>query len=291
MIAKLAPRAALARNLRAGAALALVLGLVTNQPVMAADANSVVATVNGTAITLGHMAALRASLPPEYLQLPDQILFDGILDQLVQQAALAAVGETEVTRKDELTLENTRRGYLAGVVLDKVAMGAASDSALQALYDERYAQASPATEYNAAHILVPTEDEAKAIKARIDGGEDFAKVAQEVSTGPSGQNGGDLGWFGLGMMVEPFETAVVAMKPGEVSAPVQTQFGWHVIRLNEIRDAEAPKLDDVRDQLAAELQEKAVTEKIAEITGAAAITKTTEGIDPTVLKDEALLAE
>ena len=247
-------------------------------------ADTVVATVNGTDITLGQMIALRDTLPAQYLQLDDKTLFDGILDQLVQQTALAA--DAKPTKKDELTLENQRVGYLAGTVLEATAAGAISDDALKAAYDAKYGAADPAKEFHAAHILVPTEDEAKAVKTELDGGADFATVAKEKSTGPSGPNGGDLGWFSAGMMVKPFEDAVMALAVGKVSDPVQTEFGWHVIKLYETRDASVPTLDEAKDELSGDLRQKAVESRVKEVTDAAKVEKMTDGIDPAVIKSD-----
>ena len=129
----------------------------------------------------------------------------------------------------------------------------------------------------------------EAIRAELDGGADFATLAAEKSTGPSGPNGGDLGWFGLGMMVKPFEDAVLLLQPGQLSDPVQTQFGWHVIKLMETRAATAPTLEETRDELAGELQQKAVESEVTALTEAAAITRNVEGIDPAVLKNTTLI--
>lgn len=260
-------------------------------PAVPADgAATVVATVNGQEITLGHMIVARARLPEQYQQLPDEVLFNGILDQLVQQLAVGATGDGELSPGSALALENERRQFLAAEVLGDLAEGAVTDEALQALYAERFAEAEPTREYNAAHILVPTEEEAAAIKAEIDAGADFATVAQEKSTGPSGPNGGDLGWFGPGMMVEPFEQAVVAMEPGEVSAPVQTQFGWHIIKLNDTRLKEAPALEEVRDELAQELQTRAIDTAVAAATEAAEVVRSEEAVDPALLRNLDLIA-
>lgn len=271
------------------AALALVLAAPAGSAEVTAD--TVVATVNGTQITIGHMIAVRETLPPDYLALPDDVLFNGILDQMIQQVALSQEAEGSITRRDELLLENERRAYLAGAALDEVAGGAVSEDALKAAYDERFADAEPQKEFNAAHILVETEEAAQELKDKIDAGADFTELAREASTGPSGPNGGELGWFGLGMMVKPFEDAVLALEPGQVSGPVQTQFGWHVVKLNETRLAETPTLDEVRDELGAELRQKAVEAKLAAVTEAADVTRSAEGIDPTVIKDSALLGE
>ena len=271
-----------------GAALAVaVAGAVRAEEPAAA---TVVATVNGKDITLGHMIAMRESLPPQYLQLDDKTLFDGILDQIIQQEALAAVAEAGIRKRDTLMLDNQRRGYLSGVTLDQTAKAAVTDEAVQALFDEKYANAEPGKEYQASHILVATEDEAEAIRAELDGGADFAAIAKEKSTDRgSASAGGDLGWFGVGMMVKPFEDAVIAMKKGEISAPVQSQFGWHVIKLVDERTAAKPTIEDVRTELEGDLQSRAVEAKVTELTGAAKIEKKVDGIDPAILKNVALI--
>lgn len=275
-------------------ALAATLGLpavaqdAPATPVTDATADTVVATVNGKAITLGHMIVLRATLPEQYQQLPDDVLFKGILDQLVQQETLEQ-SLPAVTLRDTLALENDRRGYLSGIVLQDVVKAAVTDAALQAAYDARFKDAAPQTEYNAAHILVDSEDKATALKAELDGGADFAELARANSTDGAAQNGGDLGWFGLGMMVKPFEDAVVAMKPGEVKGPVKTDFGWHLIKLTETRIAAVPTLDDLRDELAGEIEAKVVEEHIAALSDGAKIEKPGIGIDPSLLRDETLL--
>ena len=253
-------------------------------------ADTVVATVNGKAITLGHMIAMRESLPPQYLQLDDKTLFDGILDQIIQQEALAEVAEAQIGKREALMLDNQRRGYLSGVTLDETAAAAVTDESVQALFDEKYSAKEPGKEYSAAHILVATEDEAKTITAELDGGADFAAIAKEKSTDRgSAAAGGDLGWFGVGMMVKPFEDAVIAMNAGEISAPVESQFGWHIIRLNEVRTAAKPTIEDVRAELEGELQGRAVEARVTELTGAAKVEKTVDGIDPAVLKNVALI--
>lgn len=271
-----------------GAALAVAVAGAARADEPTAD--TVVATVNGKDITLGHMIAMRESLPPQYLQLDDKTLFDGILDQIIQQEALADVAEAGIRKRDTLMLDNQRRGYLSGVTLDETAKAAVTDEAVQALFDEKYANAEPGKEYQASHILVATEDEAKAIRAELDGGADFAAIAKEKSTDRgSASAGGDLGWFGVGMMVKPFEDAVIAMKKGEISAPVQSQFGWHVIKLVDERTAAKPTIEDVRAELEGDLQGRAVEAKVTELTDAAKVEKKTEGIDPAILKNVALI--
>lgn len=269
--------------------LVLMAGLAVPSLAADPDAATVVARVNGTEITLGHMIALREQLPEQYLQLPDEVLFNGILDQLIQQLTVAQSAEDALSLRDRLVLDNNRRGYLTGALLDRAVEAGVTDTALQSLYDETYGTATPGTEYHAAHILLATKEEAAAVKAELDAGADFATLAQDRSTGPSGPNGGDLGWFGPGMMVQPFEDAVIALQAGEVSDPVETQFGWHVIRLNETRAAAAPTLDDTRQSLTEELQQRLITARLAELAAAAEIERTDEAIDPAILKNSALI--
>lgn len=261
-------------------------------PVLAQDmtADTVVATVNGTNITLGQMIVLRGTLSEQYQALPDDVLFKGILEQLVQQAILEQSLGDKVSKRDQIAVENNKRGYLSGIALQAVVGAAVTDATLQAAYDARFKDAAPQTEYHAAHILVATEDEAKAIKAELDGGADFAELAKTKSTDTgSGANGGELGWFGLGAMVKPFEDAVVAAKVGEVTAPIKSDFGWHLIKVAETRIASAPPLDDLRDELAAEIEQKAIEAHLKTLTDAATITRPGMEFDPKSLRDETIV--
>jgi peptidyl-prolyl cis-trans isomerase C len=279
----------MAKMARFLAGVALVTAL--SAPVWAEGetAATVVATVNGKEITLGQMIALRENLPEQYQALPDDVLFNAILDQLIQQEALAQ-SITEPTARDQANMVNEQRSYLSGVVIEGVVRSAVTDEALQAAYDEKFKDAAPQTEYNAAHILVQDEAKAKDLKAQLDGGADFAELAKanSIDTG-SGAVGGDLGWFGLGMMVKPFEDAVVAAEVGKVSDPVQTDFGWHLVLVKETRIAEKPSLDDLRDELAAEIETKAIDARVTEATAAAAVEKPGEKLDPALLKKSDLI--
>ncbi|MBT0957651.1 peptidylprolyl isomerase [Alphaproteobacteria bacterium KMM 3653] len=274
-------------------AIAAAFALATAIPAQAQDvtADTVVATVGGTDITVGHMIVARTTLPEQYKQLPDDVLFTGILDQLVQQTAISQTMTGELDREAQINLANQRSAFLAGQVLSGIAEAASTDEAIQEAYDAAYGGENAGTEleFNAAHILVETEEEAVAIKAELDGGADFAELAKEKSTGPSGPNGGSLGWFGKGMMVKPFEDAVVGMEPGQISEPVQTQFGWHVLILNETRPLAVPTLAEKRDEIAADIQSAAVQARIDEILETTEVVKPEAEIDPSVLKKLDLL--
>ena len=273
---------------------AALLALSLASPLRAADltAETVIATVNGENITLGQMIAARKALPEQYQQLPDDVLFKGLLEQLIQQTAMAQVGEKNKTQLDDLNVENQKRAYFSGQVLEAAASAAVTEEALKKAYDEKYAKAVPAKEYDASHILVKTEEEAKAIKAELDKGGDFAAIAKEKSEDKgTAANGGSLGWFGLGMMVKPFEDAVVALEKGKTSDPVKSDFGWHIIHLNDVRDAAVPKFEDVKAELEGDLRQKAVEAKVKELTDAAKVEKKDDGVDPAILKNLALIGQ
>ena len=280
----------MAKAMRFLAGAVLALGLAG--PVLAEDptADTVVATVNGTNITLGNMIVAHEALPDQYKTLPAEALYKGILDQLVHQTLLQQSFGDKLSKKDTLQLENDRRSYLSNAALTPVVTSAVTDEGLKAAYDERFKDAKPTTEYHAAHILVDSEEQANALKTELAGGADFAALAKANSkdTG-SGANGGDLGWFGLGAMVKPFEEAVVAAEVGKVTGPVKSDFGYHLILVKETRVAAQPTLDDMRDELASEVEQKAVEAHVKALTDAAKIEKPGEGIDPALLSDLTLL--
>ena len=256
----------------------------------AVSADTVVATVNGAEIKLGHMMLVRETLPQQYLSLGDDQLFQGILEQLIQQTLIAQQSATAQSPRIRLGLENEERLLVAAQAIDAMSSELVTDEAIKAAYDAQFANVEMGFEYNASHILVETKEAAEKLVERANAGEDFAELAKEASTGPSGPNGGSLGWFGKGMMVPPFEQAVVAMEAGAISGPVQTDFGWHVIKLNKTRPVSAPELDSVREEIATEIQQTMVSQKIEELMATATIDRSgVESVDPALLKDASLL--
>lgn len=254
------------------------------------DADTVVARVNGTDITLGHMIIARATLPQQYQELPDNVLYNAILDQLIQQTALMQSRDSDVPEQVRISLENERRSLLAADAIESVMQGIGSDEEVRAAYDAKYGEGFGENEFNASHILVETEETANAIKAELDGGADFAETAKARSTGPSGPNGGELGWFTDGSMVPEFQMAVNTLKPGEISEPVQTQFGWHVIVLNDSRKKAAPELEDVREELLLKLRQDAVEARIEDLTRNAKVERPViDGLNPAILQDLGLV--
>ncbi|NOD66710.1 peptidylprolyl isomerase [Ruegeria sp. HKCCD7303] len=229
------------------------------------DASTVVARVNGDEITLGHVIATVAVLPPQYQQAEDDVLFDFVLEQLIQQQLLGQQ-QDDLNTENALRLENEERSLRAVQTVAALTEAAVTDDAIQAAYDAQFKDFAGEDEFDANHILVETEEKAKELKLQLDEGADFAELARENSTGPSGPNGGALGWFGKGQMVPEFEGAVIALEKGQVSDPVQTQFGWHLVKLNDKRKTEAPELDIVREELVQTIQQDVIQARIDELT-------------------------
>jgi peptidyl-prolyl cis-trans isomerase C len=270
----------------ASLAFAATLALpLSAQETAKADPSTVVATVGDTEITIGHMIVAWAGLPEQYQGLPDDVLFQGILDQLVQQTALQQQFDGNLPPRVALQLENERRSLTAGEAVNGIMEAPLDEADVQAAYDKDYADVDQEPEFNASHILVETEEEAIAVQQELADGAEFAAVAREKSTGPSGPNGGQLGWFGKGAMVPEFEAAVTELEVEAVSDPVKTQFGWHVIKLNETRVQNVPALEEVREEIELQIRQIHAQEEIEAITAAADVDRSgAEGISPSVIK-------
>ena len=238
------------------------------------DSDVVVATVNGEEIKMGHVVMVYDTLPQQYKSLPAEQVFQGIVEQIIQQTVLAHEAANPNAKYIEFAVDNERRILTASQMIDEITTEATSEDKLRAYYDATYQSADLGREYNASHILVESEEEAKDLILKLSDGADFAALAQEFSTGPSGPNGGALGWFGQGRMVTPFEQAVMSLTVGEVSPlPVQTQFGWHVIILNDMRAVQAPAFEEVSGEIAAELQRVAIEERVKVMVDGAAVVR------------------
>lgn len=257
-------------------------------------ADSVLVRVGDAEITLGHAIALRDQLPEQFDNIPDETLFPAVVEQLIDQELLQQAGAATLGRRDQIGLENEIRNFIANATLRAEADKAVTDEALAAAY-EAFAAAfdtgEPQVEYNAAHILVQTEDEITAVVERLEAGEDFGDVARDVSRDGSAARGGDLGWFGEGVMIPPFEAAVMALEPGQVSAPVETRFGWHVVRLIDTRTAAVPSFDEVRDPLEAQIRQEASRALMQSLQEDAVIEDRSGDIDPAFLSRYELLMD
>lgn len=256
----------------------------------APSSETVVASVGETEITLGHMLALRGGLPEQYDQIPPEVLFPAVLDQLVQQTLLMQDQDGPLSRDAQLRLDNERRAIVAAEVVQRIFEAPISDEAVRALYESRYAEGDGITEYRAAHILVETEDEARAILDEIEGGANFSALAQEHSIGPSGVSGGELGWFAEGVMLPEFFDAVAALDEGEISEPLETKHGWHIIELRETRIMDRPPFEEKREELVTELRQKAFDDHLADLEAATDVSRDgSADLDPTLINRTDLL--
>jgi peptidyl-prolyl cis-trans isomerase C len=234
----------------------------------------VLAKVNGVEITDEDLRLALEDLGPG---LPRKLegkaretyLLDFLVDEqlVVQKAQADKLAETPEFAKK---LAYMRDKALMETLLGKIAKESTTDAAIKQTYDEAAKNQKSETEIHAHHILVPTEDEAKAALKRVKGGEDFSKVAAELSKDP-GSKDGDLGWFTKDRMVPEFGEAAFKLEPGQISDPVKSQFGWHIIKLDEKRQKQFPPLEQVRDQVARYVAQKAQTEVINKLRESAKI--------------------
>jgi peptidyl-prolyl cis-trans isomerase C len=243
----------------AGAVLALSV------PAGAAE-DKTVATVNGAPITESDLAMAADDLGGNVPQGSEAQKRDFLISYLTDlKLGAKAAEDAKISQDPEFArrLAYARDKLLLDEYLTQEAKKAVTPEAMHKLYDDTVKSLTPEKEVHARHILVPTEDEAKAVAARVKGGEDFAKVAGEVSKDPgSGKEGGDLGWFTKDRMVPEFSEAAFKMKPGEVSDPVKSQFGWHVIKVEEVREKPVPTFDQVKDQVQQYLARKSQSDII-----------------------------
>ena len=249
---------------------------------------TVLATVNGENITIGNVISFRSRLSEEYQSIEDNVLFDGILKQLIQQIILSQNVNSN-SRKIKYALENQTRAFLSQELLGNLSEVEIVESEIKSLYEDFLVGVKEQKEFNASHILVETEGEAKKILESLKNGIDFSELAKKHSTGPSGAKGGALGWFGEGAMVPEFENAVTKLSVDEVSPPVVTQFGWHIIKLNEIRIIPIPGIEEIREDLITEIKKKKIEIEMNKLIDAADVVFTDLEFDSRIIREDSLL--
>ena len=249
-------------------AVALIVG-----PVRAAD-DPVVATVNGSAIHKSDMAAAEEELGASLAQMDPATKDENILSFLIDMKLVAKaaedkkVADTDAFKK---RLAFARDRLLMDSLLASEGKAATTDDAMKKVYEEASKQISSEQEVHARHILVESEDEAKAVKAELDKGADFAELAKKKSKDPGSADGGDLGFFTKDQMVPEFSAAAFALEPGKISDPVKTQFGWHIIKVEEKRNRKAPDFEQVKGQIETYVTRKAQADYVAKLREAAKI--------------------
>ena len=242
-----------------------------------AQENISVGSVNGQTLYLNEVMQLTEQLPEEYRRQPLESYYPNLVAEVINtnlasKAAIEADLQNNDLVKDAIRIATNR--ILAEAYFATEMRKIVTDEEIQKAYDRFVADQDSREEISARHILVEDEQAALDLIEKLKAGADFAELAKEFSTGPSGPNGGDLGYFGRGQMVPDFETAAFGLEVGTFSAtPVQTQFGWHVIKLEDKRTAPAPSLDEMRQQIGTGLSQQALARLIEELRSGAEITE------------------
>jgi len=241
---------------------AAMLAVTLSVPATAQDntKDGVVASVNGIPVYNSEISMLFQSLPDQYKRMPMQVLFPQLVDAVIDRKIVSQIAEKEGLLADETVrkrLTFTRDSILQDVYLGRKIKAEISEAKLRKIYEEESANLKPEEEVHARHILLKTEDEAKAVVAELDKGADFAELAKTKSTGPSGPRGGDLGFFERKTMVPEFATAAFAMKAGEYTkTAVKTDFGWHVIKVEARRPGKKPTFEEASPDIQARETQK-----------------------------------
>lgn len=246
------------------AAIALAI-IAWAQPSLAQDKakDTVLAVINGHEIKRSAVEVLQTQLPRQYQTVPLEQIFPALVELMMNTHLV--VGDAKARKLDQDADYLTRRTLAENQALERYAMqkevtDKIDDALVQARYKKMVSELSSSGQISARHILVKTEDEAKAVIKELDSGADFAEVAKKKSTGPSGPSGGDLGSFSRGQMVPPFEKAAFALAKGAYTKnPVQTQFGWHVIKVEDIQAQPAPSFEEASPQIRQGLQQEIAT--------------------------------
>lgn len=213
-------------------------------------------TVNGRAITQADVRLAETEIGPQLASVPVAERRRVVIEYLIDNTLMAEAGaKANMSSGDgfEQRLAYYKQRALRDAYFDKNVMDAVTDVAAKTIYDQQVGSVTPKEEIHARHILVKTEEDAADVVERLNRGAEFAELASELSIGPSKTQGGDLGYFTKGQMVKAFETAAFDLKKGDVSEPVKTQFGWHVIKLEDRRMQQVPTFESLKDRIRASL--------------------------------------
>ena len=240
-------------------------------------ANPVVATVNGAQIHLADVVEAQQDLPQQYQQYPIQVVYPALLERLIDGKLLTVAGKKAGLAKDpevKQRMAEIEDQVIQSVYLERAVKAKLTDAVLKKEYDA-YLKANPAEpEVHARHIVVKTEDEAKDIIKQLKAGADFATLAKAKSAGPSAAKGGDLGFIKKGDVVPAFADAAFALKPGQYTqTPVKTDFGWHVIKVDEVRMSTPPTFDEVKGELERTASQEMVASVMADLRKGAKIAR------------------
>jgi peptidyl-prolyl cis-trans isomerase C len=261
---KTGPRLGLASAVAAGC---FAVALFAGSPARADD-NPVLAKVNGSEIHQSDMALAEEELGPTLDKMDPATKQANVLSFLIDmKLADKAAEDKKVADSDEFKkrLAFARDRLLMDTLLANEGKAATTDEAMKKVYDDAAKQITSEQEVHARHILVETEDEAKEVEKELKAGADFAELAKKKSKDPGASDGGDLGFFTKDQMVPEFSAVAFSLQPGQISDPVKTQFGWHVIKVEEKRDRKAPEFAQVKDQIEAYVTHKAQADYVSKL--------------------------
>jgi peptidyl-prolyl cis-trans isomerase C len=263
-------------------ALLLLAAIIAFAPLSAFADDPVVARVNGVDIKQSDLDFAATEVGSRLANYTPADRKKVLLQYVIENELMAEAGQKDSLDKGATFPDRVKyheRRALRDAFFDASIAGAVSEDAAKKIYDEKIGQVKPEQEIHARHILVDTEAEAKEIAERLKKGEDFATVAKEKSK-DANTEGGDLGFFTRGQMLKPFEDAAFALEVGQISEPVQTQFGWHIIKVEEKRDQPLPTFDQVKEAIIAQLVQQKASEVVTGLRDAAKI----EVVDPELKK-------
>src|SRR5438477_11802673 len=269
-------------GLRLGLASAAVTGCVAlvlfaGLPLRAQDANPVLAKVNGSEIRQSDVTLAEEELGPSLAQMDPATKKENVLAFLIDMKIVAKAAEDKKIENGEdfkKRLAFTRNRLLMESLLASEGKTATTDEAMKKVYEDAAKQITGEQEVHARHILVETEDEAKAVAEELKKGADFAELAKKKSKDPGASDGGDLGFFTKDQMVPEFSAVAFVLEPGKMSDPVKSQFGWHIIKVEEKRNRKAPEFEQVKSQIETYVARKAQADYVGKLREAAKIERT-----------------
>jgi peptidyl-prolyl cis-trans isomerase C len=264
----------------------LAMVLLTGSPARADD--PVLAKVNGSEIRQSDVTLAEEELAPSLAQMDPATKKDNVLSFLIDLKIVSKAAEDkklENTDDFKKRLAFTRSRLLMDSLLATEGKSATNDDSMKKVYEEASKQITGEQEVHARHILVESEDEAKAVKEELSKGADFAELAKKKSKDPGASDGGDLGFFTKDQMVPEFSTVAFALEPGKVSDPVKSQFGWHIIKVEEKRSRQAPAFDQVKGQIETYVTRKAQADYVANLREAAKVERMDKAAEPAAKPD------
>lgn len=264
-----------------GGCLAAVL--LVGTPARAIDADPVLAKVNGSEIRQSDVNLAAEELGPSLAQMDPAAKQENVLSFLIDMKIIAKAAEEKKIENSadfKKRLAFARDRLLMDRLLASEGKAALTDSAMKTVYTDASKQITSEQEVHARHILVPTEEEAKKVEEELKKGADFAELAKKESKDPGASDGGDLGFFTKEQMVPDFSKVAFALEPGKISDPVKTQFGWHIIKVEEKRARKAPDFDQVKPQIEQFVTRKAQAEYVAKLRETAKVERINKPAEP-----------